>query len=72
MCWNLPILLCRIQKTVCFFTGSVTDSVGHFEFDLPTGSYMVKFMRLGYVAETIPINVSGDMDLGTVILKTMP
>ena len=35
-----------------FFTGSVTDSVGHFEFDLPTGSYMVKFMRLGYAAET--------------------
>lgn len=52
-----------------FFTGSVTDSVGHFEFDLPTGSYMVKFMRLGYVAETIPINIGGDMDLGTLVLK---
>ena len=35
-----------------FFTGVVTDSVGHFEFDLPAGSYMVRFMRLGYAAET--------------------
>lgn len=35
-----------------FFTGSVTDSVGHFELNLPTGSYMARFMRLGYAAET--------------------
>lgn len=52
-----------------FFAGSVTDSVGHFEFELPAGSYMAKFMRLGYVAETIPMEINGDMNLGTVILK---
>ena len=52
-----------------FFTGSVTDSIGHFEFNLPMGSYMARFMRLGYVTETIRVDVSGDMDIGTVVLK---
>lgn len=52
-----------------FFIGSVTDSIGHFELDLPSGSYMAKFMRLGYVTETIRVDISRDMDIGTVTLK---
>ena len=57
------------SKDSTFFTGCVTDSVGHFEFDLPAGSYIAKFMRLGYLTETVSIESGSDMDLGTVILK---
>ncbi len=50
--------------------GTVTSLDGTFELNLESGKQNLVFTYLGYVEQTQTVDVSGDLDLGTIKMKS--
>ena len=50
-------------------TGTSSDEKGHYEIQLPSGSYNIKFSFVGYISETKQIEVTNSVKTANINLK---